>query len=194
MMRIIGAARCWAWPNGKAGRARHRRVDRGAEVAVVRDDPTRELPDALLMVEFGTVGREEVQAQNVTVLPQPGPQGRGVVPSGIVHDGYDLPIAPAMPQKNAQECAKGVRVECPGALGDEISVRGAHRSKDRQALARWRLQDHGVHFFGRHPHRATRTVLLEMALVLKPQIEVFSSGPFDQFFYMPAGLPGWLWR
>ena len=54
------------------------------------------------------------------------------------------------------------------------------------------MEDDRIHILWRYPHATSRTVLVEMAFVLKPQITVIPSSQGAEFFYIfaaPAGLP-----
>ena len=164
------------------------------EVLVVRYEPARQFPHALLVVEIRAVGRQEVQTQDVAVCVEPRLQRLGVMVFGVVNnDDLDAPGAPVS-HEMSQERLKGFRIERTQAIRHEPSVARTHRPEDRHALARGRMEHHRIGQIRWHPHDAARSVLLEVAFIFKPQLKIALPRQNAKFFYMPVGLPGPLWQ
>ena len=165
---------------------------KSVEVDVVRAETAGEFPYALDRVQIGTVGREELQAYDVAMPAKPRTKRTGMVPSGVVQDDHHN-APPASPfQQVYQKRQKALRVECGGRHRQQPAVRRTDGTEHRHLLARRRMQQHRIGVFGRNPHGAARSVLLKMALVFEPQVNVLSSGQPPQFFYIPParrGLP-----
>ncbi len=63
------------------------------------------------------------------------------------------------------------------------------RPKDRHGLARGRMQNDRIALFRWHPHQTSGAMLLEMAFVFKPKVNLWILGQAMEFFYMRVALP-----
>lgn len=115
--------------------------------------------------------------------------------SSIVYDDNHLSGLGAMTKKRYQEfleChgVKRIRHHC-----DQLSGSKIHSAKHCDALACWRMFGHGILLLWRNPHNTTGTVLLKMAFVQTPYLNVLVGSESTEFFYMPfarRGLPAQL--
>jgi hypothetical protein len=128
------------------------------------------------------------------VLLEPWSQQTGVMISGIVQDDYQF-AAPTPPgDQRFEKVKKALGTKFLGALAAEASVGGANGPEYGNTFASGSMQDDRVDLLRRHPHHATRAMLLEMTFVLKPEVQIVSFGQADQFFYIAPVAPDRLWR
>ncbi len=71
-------------------------------------------------------------------------------------------------------------------LENQFSITQANSSEIAHALASGMMQQHRVLFFRRNPHQATRSILLKMDFIARPQIDFRISDQPSEFFYMPS--------
>jgi len=135
-------------------------------------EPTREFPDALDWVQFGAVGRQEVQREALGALLPPLLVKSRVVISGIVRDHHDAPSGSrgGRPQRLEKlPAANGIELTRL-APKEEPSVPQANGAKIANAVPTRMVMQNRVLDFGRNPHPAARTMLLEVHLVHGPKI------------------------
>jgi hypothetical protein len=97
-----------------------------------------------------------------------------------------------MTREVLQEAKKTLRAELIGLSGHQTAVGHANGSEYGNTLASRRMENDRVHILWRYPHGTSRTMLLEMTFVLKPQITVIPSSKGAEFLYIfaaPLGLP-----
>lgn len=141
-----------------------------------------EFPHPLDRGELRRVRRQEQQREDPSVLAPQWRQQDGMVVPGIVqHDHHALP-ARAMPQQRLEERLEGPRIECRTDGANERARRHAHSPETGHRLASRRVDQHGVFDLGRDPHSCPRAVLLEMAFVQAPQVNVLAPCQPAQFF------------
>jgi len=91
-------------------------------------------------------------------------------------------------------------MECHGvepfrlSLENQFSIAQTNSSKVTHALTRRVVQQHRVFLFRRHPHQTTRSILLKMDLIGRPQICFGIGHEPSKFFYMPPELQDRLGR
>jgi hypothetical protein len=135
-------------------------------------EPTREFPDALDGVQFGAVGRQEIQREALGALLPPLLVNPSVVVSGIVRDHHNTPSrsAAGRPQR-FEELSAGNSIELTRlAAKEEPSVPQANGAKVANVVSARMVGQDWVLDFGRDPHPAARTVLLEMHFVHSPKV------------------------
>jgi len=134
--------------------------------------PARQFPDSLGGIQFGTVGRQEIQAEPLGLLLSPVPVQAGVMILGVVGNHHCLPrSARAGGTKLLQKLPAGQGVELPGLCPEEETpIAQADRSIVTHALAVGRVKQNRVPGLGRHPHLTARTVLLKMHFVHSPKV------------------------
>src|SRR6266478_6604638 len=130
------------------------------EVVVVRGKPARELPDALDRGQLRAVGRQKQQGQQ-------------------------MPDTAQEKKQLAQEPLESVGVERRRGCPDELPAVQAHGAEAGDRFARGRVQHHRILDLGRHPHPGAGSVLLEVAFVQAPQVQVSATGQSAQFFLPP---------
>jgi hypothetical protein len=83
------------------------------------------------------------------------------------------------------------RMECHGvepillSLEDHFSVPEPDSSKVAHALSCWMMQQHRVLLLRGYPHPATRSILLEMDFIGRPEIDSWIGHELSEFFYIP---------
>ena len=135
-------------------------------------EPTREFPDALDWIQFGTVGRQEIQREALGALLPPLLVKPGVVVSRIVRDHRDTPSrsAAGRPQR-LEKLPAGNGIELTRlAPKEEPSVPQANGAEIAHAVPTRMVTQNRVLDFGRDPHPAARTMLLEVHFVHGPKI------------------------
>ena len=151
---------------------------------VVGAEASGQLPNPLDGIEVGTVGRQEVERHPVLVLGEERLESGGMMVASVVQH-QDHASAPAMLiEKLFQEGLEGLGVEFVGQPRDQTAFLDADRTEHPHALSSGRVKHDRIGFLGWDPHPATRAVLLEMALVQKPQINAVRAGEFFEFFYI----------
>jgi len=160
------------------------------EIPIVRAQPSGELPDSFHRIEIGTVGWQEVQPETVTVLPEPWLNGFGMMIGGIVHDDDHTTSSTPVSQKTLQKREKRKCIECLAEHCYQTSTGIADCPEDGNTLARRRMKQDGVAILGRYPHGAAGSMLLEMALILEPEVNPRIMGVSTGFFYRPVAAPG----
>lgn len=160
------------------------------EVPVVGAEAAGQLPHPFDGIEVGTVGGQEVEDKPVLMSSEERLEGGGVMVAPIIEN-QDHAGAPAMLIKKLfEECLEGVGVEFFGQPRDQAALLDANRAEHARALSSGRVKHYRVGVLGRDPHPATRAVLLEMALVQKPEINAVRTGQLREFFYMFPWLEG----
>ena len=115
-----------------------------------------------------------------------------VMPSCVIQNYDHLPTSAIIVQEILQEAKKSLCAESIGLSGHQPSIGHANSSEYANTPPSRRMEDDRIHILWRYPHATSRTVLVEMAFVLKPQITVIPSSQGAEFFYIfaaPAGLP-----
>ena len=90
-----------------------------------------------------------------------------VVLGVVEHQDESLAVG-AMSEQAYQEALEGFAVEYGFEGHDQFAGADIGRAEARHGLACGRMQKDGILVFGRHPHTATRAVLLEVAFVGAP--------------------------
>jgi len=116
------------------------------------------------------------------VLFKVGLQDAGVVIAGVVEDQVHRASRAAMAQQLVQEALEGCRVEYRAEHNHEPSGAHLNSAKAGDALSCRGVQNDRVLVLGRHPHGAAAAVLLEMALVQTPQVNLGVGGQLVEFF------------
>lgn len=99
----------------------------------------------------------------------------------VQHDDHDLPM-PAVAQELFKEGLEGEGVELLGLACHQNPFLGADRPKNANAFPGGSMKQDGIHVLGRDPHPAPGPVLLEMAFVQKPQVNLFAACEQAKFF------------
>jgi hypothetical protein len=151
-----------------------------------------EFPDAFDGVEFGAVGRDEVQAKASGADPAPGFVKSGVVVAGVVRDDDGAPVASACDRPElAEKGVTGGGVErALLAPEHEATVADSDGPEVLDALACRMVKEHGVPYLGGNPHATAGAVLLEVDLVHGPQVNGGVSGQGAEFFCAPVEARG----
>ena len=155
------------------------------ELAIVEQAPSQELPDPFDRVKLGAVRWEEEQREIGLLGQTPSRVERGVVVAGVVDDDdHAAAGAGTDPTQVAKEGPAGLGVEAAGRRQiAELSVTQAHSPEVADGLAGRSVSAHWVPDFGRNPHAAAASVLLEMNLIQRPQINPRIDGQRLEFFY-----------
>jgi hypothetical protein len=91
-------------------------------------------------------------------------------------------------------------MECHGvenfllSLEDQFSISQANGSKITHASTCGMVQQYRVLLLRRYPHQTTRSVLLKMDLIGRPQIDSWIDHERPEFFYMPPAMQDRPWR
>ena len=146
-------------------------------------ESARQLPHPFNGVQFRAVGRQKVQSEMVAMFPQPRLQKFGTMPAGIIQNDNHLAALTATAHKLLQERKECLRIELLGATGGQTSVCRTNCAKHSNVFPCRCMQNHRIYILWRYPHGTARTVLLEMAFIFEPQLNVVSSGQAAEFFY-----------
>jgi len=109
----------------------------------------------------------------------------GMVITGIVGDDDSFAASPSRdPFELPEKLPAGLAIKhALGLRHHQLPVGQAHCPEETDTLARGCVQAHRVlHLWG-NPHAATRTMLLEMHFIHRPQIDCGVSGQCAEFFY-----------
>ena len=148
-----------------------------------------QLPHSFDGVQFRTVWRKEVQPENITVCREPFLNGVGMVPAGIVHNDNHATSFATMAQKEAEKPLERFCVEFGSFyLCDQPPVMTGNSTEDGHGLACRCMEYDGVGLLRWYPHQATGAMLLKMAFIFKPEINVWIESHAVEFFYMPAAV------
>ena len=174
-----------AGPRFEAWRHGRNHILQGREVLVVQAAAADQFPDALDRIEFRAVRRQKGQLEVIGDLVSPGGVQAGVMIPGVVTDHHHLLARPAtLTFELPQEIPAGACIKHAFGPGhDELAVPQAHRAEEADAFAGWGMKADWVGYFGRHPHSATRTMLLEMNLIQGPKINARLLSHRPEFFY-----------
>jgi hypothetical protein len=89
----------------------------------------------------------------------------------------------SMTHQLPEKALEGLRIEHLAHAADEFPGAQVDCAEAGNRLARRCMQENRVLDLRRHPHATSRTVLLEVALIQAPQINVDPSGQTAEFFY-----------
>ena len=101
---------------------------------------------------------------------------------GVVQYQYQTFAAGTMLEQSPQKALEGFGVELRLELRYQFAGAYADRPEAGHRLARRRMQYYWVFVFWRHPHSTARTMLLEMAFVGAPQVNLWIDRQTAQFF------------
>lgn len=148
----------------------------------MRGQPSGELPHPLDGSELRRVRWQEQQCQDAPVPAQQRGQQDGVVVSGVVqHDDHPLAMR-TMSQQLPEKGVEGSRIEYRAHRADEFSGAQADGAEAGHGFSSGCVLQHRILDLGRHPHASARAVLLEMAFVQAPELNVGALGEPAQFF------------
>lgn len=161
------------------------------EVTVVHAAPPRQLPDSLYGVEFGTVGRQEVQLENRLNAAPPRLVHAGVMVAGIVDDNDHFPACSPVALELFEKLQASFAIKiAAGPRCHQFAVAQTHGSKVADRLSCRGVQADRIMILGRHPHAAPRAVLLKMHFVERPHIRVMPARQRAKFFYARIATEG----
>lgn len=118
----------------------------------------------------------------------------GMVIGGVVEHDHRAHAASAVTAEQMQEGFERLGIKDGAEHGDQLAGMEIDRTEQGQRFARRRMEDDGVLCFGWNPHPAARAVLLEMAFVQAPEIQVVIVQHPAEFFYMRPATVGLLGR
>jgi hypothetical protein len=111
----------------------------------------------------------------------------GMMVSGIVYnDNYASTASRTRLPKVFEK-----RMGCHGvkflllSLENQFSIAQANSPEIAQALTSGMMQQYRVLVLRRYPHQATRSILLKMNFIARPQIDFRIGCELSKFFYMP---------
>ena len=170
-------------------------VDR-REVPVVGREAPGQLPHPFDRIKVRAIRRQVFK-------PEPGLRGlapllvqRRVMVARIVRDHDDSPVGtrtdfPEMPQ----EIEARLGIEASGLTPvNQLAVTQADGAEVTDAPPRRVMQQHWIHGLRRNPHPASRTVLLEVNFIHRPEVDFVASCQPPEFFLPGPDPQGWRWR
>ena len=113
-----------------------------------------------------------------------------VMPPCVIQNQDHLPTSVVMGQELLQETKKSLGRESIGLSGYQPSIGYTDGSEYCDTVPSRCMENDRIHILWRHPHGTSRTVLMEMTFILKPEITILSSSKAAEFFYMFAAPPG----
>lgn len=162
------------------------------EISVVQTESASQLPKSLDGIKVWAVWWKKIQSKTIPMLLSPFLMKSGVVVAGVVRNDQNTPAAfgTDLPE-TLQERVEGHPIESLFlTVKDEFAVPQTDSSKVADTAPRGMMKQDRIAFFRRHPHATSRSVLLEVDLVRRPEVDLGISCPVCQFFYMPAEPSG----
>ena len=135
-------------------------------------ETAREFPNSLDRVEFGAVGREEVERESGQLLLSPGQVQTRTMILGVVADDDDVPASGrAGFTQELQKLPEAFAIEAVRfAAIKELAVSQSHGAEVSDATPGRVMIEDRILDFRRYPHATARTMLLEVYFVQRPQI------------------------
>lgn len=90
------------------------------------------------------------------------------------HDHFASPTA--LVQPSFQKPLETRRIERVRRYCHPPPIRRTNRTKDGGLLVRWGMEYDGIHVLRRNPQGTTRSMLLQVAFVRTPQVNILFSG------------------
>lgn len=127
-------------------------------------------PDPFYGVQLGTIRRQKIEGKALILLDSPTLMHLGMMISGIIRDyHYSAARFSAVQSEILEEAQEGLGIKtCLLSLEDEFTIAQAHRPKVADAAVGRMMQNYRVPSLWRHPHAATRTMLLKTNFVHGP--------------------------
>ena len=127
-------------------------------------------PDPLYGVQLGTIRRQKIECKALSMLGSPLLMHLGMMISGIIRDyHYSAARFSAVQPEVSEEAQERLGIKTGFlSLEDEFTIAQAHRPKVADAAMGRMMQDYRVPSLWRHPHAATRTMLLKTNFVHGP--------------------------
>jgi hypothetical protein len=154
------------------------------KVSIVQRQASGQFPDPLDGVKVWAVRRQVGQTEVWFMLGSPLLMDSGVMVTRVIRYYDDLLARGATGLfERAEESGEGFPVEL-GRLPiiHELTVAQADGAVVANAVANRRVQQNGVLCFRRDPHAASRSVLLEMHFVKRPEFDGRITGQVPEFF------------
>jgi len=147
----------------------------------VQAKPSRQFPDAFDGIQIRAVGRQVAQGKLRFLFRPP----RGVVVAGVINDHDHTPSGPpaALPQLGQKIPGRHPVKAAEFPAEEELAIPQADGSKIADAFAGGSVEQNGIIDLRRNPHPSTRTVLLKMNFVDRPEINGGILGQSAEFFY-----------
>jgi len=171
-------------PKPKSSKDRLHELLQFRKVSIMRTKTPRQLPDPFDRIEVGAVGRKKIELQPKAMLVKPRLKNSRMVMPGVVCNHDHLSRLAGMTNKDSQKVLECLGVERLGRLGDQTSVGRADGPEHRHRLMGRRMIEDGIGIFRGNPHDAPGPMLLKMAFIGEPQVNILSSGQSSEFFYM----------
>ena len=127
-------------------------------------------PDPFYGVQLGTIRRQKIECKALSLLGSPTLMHLGMMISGIIRDyHYSAARFSAVQPEVSEEAQKRLSIKTGFlSLEDEFTIAQAHRPKVADAAMGRMMQDYRRPSLWRHPHAATRTMLLKTNFVQGP--------------------------
>lgn len=122
------------------------------EEPIVGTQPARELPDSFHVVQLRAVRGEEIEPEEVPMIPQPGLYIARLVISGIIQNDDQSPVAPAMAKELLEEEEERGGIEPLLRHRNQPAIGGTDRPHDPYAFASGSEEDDGINVLRRYPH------------------------------------------
>ena len=160
------------------------------EVAIMEPESAQEFPNALDWVELRAVRREEEQREIGLLSQTPSRVERSMVVLRIVDDDNHASAGPGADSAQVpKERPTGLGIETAGGWkGAQFTITDANGSKIADGFASGSVETDWVFDLWRNPHPTAASVLLEMNLIERPQIDPGIGGQSLEFFLPPLAL------
>lgn len=110
---------------------------------------------------------------------------------GVVCNQHGLvATAAAVTQQEREKGLKRLGVERGDEHGDEFPAADVHAAKERNGFARGRVSHNRIPFLRGNPHYASASVLLEVAFIQRPEVNVRVACHPSEFFYILPAVRG----
>ena len=158
------------------------------KVSVMGTEAPGQLPNPFDRIEIRTIGGKEIELQPDAMLREPAVKKKRMMMAGVIDNHDHLSTRAGMANKVSQKNLECFSVERLGWPGDKASIGGADSPEHRHRLVGWRVIQDRISGFWGNPHNAAGPMLLKMAFIGKPQINVLSLGQSSSFFICGLGL------
>jgi len=163
-------------------------VERG-KIPVMQAFSPRQFPYSFNMIEVRTIGRKKIKTKHSLIFFPPFIQATSMMVTGVIQHHDHFSSCSIFKDQALQKPFECIGIERMSRHRDQFPVVNPDGAKVTHAFPRRCMKNNGILDIPRNPHRFSRSSLLEMTLIQKPDIGGIFDGKFMEFFYMLHGLP-----
>ena len=150
----------------------------------MQTNTTHQLPHQLHGVQVRTIGWQKIKDEAVSVFFPPLPVKLGMMVFCVIRDQrHFTPLSGTHCEQFLHEVMEALGVELVRfSHGDKQPIPQSHGPKVPYTFTPWEMPNHRVLDLGWNPHPASRTVLLKMNFIKRPQVDPFIPDYGSKFF------------